>query len=108
MQTHESFGYAEMSKVHNAPDCHDYVQYNCRRPQDKAISQRPDAGSAKDKRYTDIVDNHRDDQSSRGRTLRITAREPAGHSQGEQSGPSHSRDDECGRRRQRRTKQKIH
>jgi hypothetical protein len=52
------------------------MQYDCR-PQNDADRLGPESSGRKHKRYNEVVDNHRGDQSSRGRALRIIAREPA-------------------------------
>src|SRR4029450_841256 len=57
-------------KTRNAPGSHHSVK-NHGRPQGNADRLRPNAGSAEDNHCTEIVQNHRADQSSHGTALRV-------------------------------------
>jgi len=63
------------------------------RPQNDADRLRPESSSRKHKRYNEVVDDHRGDQSSRAGALRVSAgREPAGNAECKQSSPANARD----------------
>ena len=83
--------YRFSQKTRGAPDSHHCVK-NDGRPQADADRLRPNAGSAEDNHCTEIVQNHRADQSLRGAALRVVLREPAGDAEREQCRPGHARE----------------
>jgi len=88
-------------KTSDTPDGHDHVE-NHRRPQRHAVHSKSDAGESEDGDGSDVVKQHRGDQSSRGAALRVTSRKPACDTQRKQPGPADTRHGQGGGCLQRR------
>jgi hypothetical protein len=54
------------------------------------VQPKADAGESEDCNASNVVKQHRGDQSSRGAALRVIARKPAGDTEREQAGSGHA------------------
>jgi len=57
------------------------MQKNGGRPQDNTGLERPNPGDSENNCYTEVVDDHCSDQSSRCATLLVISSKPAGYSE---------------------------
>ena len=72
-------------QARDTPDAHRRVE-NHRRPQRDAVQLQADAGESEDSGGDNVINQHRNDQSSRSAALRVIARQPAGDTEREQRG----------------------
>src|SRR5882762_693670 len=73
------------SQAGDTPGAHRRVE-NHRRPQHDAVQPQADAGESEDSGGSNVIYQHRNDQSSRSAALPVIARQPAGDTEREQRG----------------------